>query len=822
MTIKKYILAIALVFGFISMNAQTLRALEKAGDNAMTSNDYFAAITHYGEILSVKEDRLDIAYKYGLAAHSFNAFEIAEKSFAKIASNNIEDEELSKQLSNVKFWLGDTQKKMGKYEDAIVSFKDFLRSTSTLEETDQDLVALASKQIEDCEWAASQEKLEMDNGYVITHLGDDVNTPYAEFAPVSIEDELFFTSLRYEKDRYTRNRILSFSKVMKSNKGTINTILLDSYDSTDKHIAHTAFTKERDQVFFTVCGYDSDRNISCQLFSGALMNKDTWGQVVPLSESINIEGQTVTQPNIGYEGDQAYLYFVSDREGGKGGDDIWRAKLGADGSVATPENLKSINTEGDDITPFFHSNSNTLYFSSNGRQSMGGHDVYSVKISADGVGDVEHFGLPLNSSYNDVYFTLGADEELGHISSNRPESKYLVDSLASCCYDLYKIDFENQLNLQANLFDEDTEDPIMQSTAVIKELTHDLSANDKLDDANTYEVDVLRNRKYELTFAAPGYESKTIMVSTMDVKRNADLSEDVMLKPLPIALLATALDAKSLAALSEVTYTLYEDDNGTWKKVKELTIKDLNKFDLTLDRNKKYRITASRMDYKDTFEEFDTYDLIGGSSKEISLLLDKMTPSEIIKRGLDEFLPVPLYFDNDKPKMNLADITKTQFTYGQLNDAYYLRKAKFLNVNALGLTGEQRTMVSGDVESFFESDVRYAKESLNVFCESLVEYLELGNTAEIMIQGYASPLADPEYNLRLGQRRTSSIQNHINQWGGGALLKFVNNGSLKITFKSYGEAEVQPGVSDNPADIKNSIYALDASRERRVTIIEVK
>ena len=104
----------------------------------------------------------------------------------------------------------------------------------------------------------------------------------------------------------------------------------------------------------------------------------------------------------------------------------------------------------------------------------------------------------------------------------------------------------------------------------------------------------------------------------------------------------------------------------------------------------------------------------------------------------------------------------------------------------------------------------------------MVEYLKLGNTAEIMIQGYASPLAENEYNLNLGRRRTSSIQNHINQWGGGALLPFVNDGILKITFKSYGETEVRPGVSDNPSDIRNSVYALDASKERRVVIIEVK
>ena len=285
--------------------------------------------------------------------------------------------------------------------------------------------------------------------------------------------------------------------------------------------------------------------------------------------------------------------------------------------------------------------------------------------------------------------------------------------------------------------------------------------------------------------------------------------------------MAAALDSASLAALSEVNYTLSVEEDGQWKRIKALTIEDLKAFSQILERDRNYSITATREGYKEQNTAFDTYGMTGGTTKEVSLLLPKMTPSEVLKVGIDKFLPVPLYFDNDKPR-GLADPSLTQFTYGELNQAYYERKPTFLDINTRGLTGEERTMAAGAIETFFEDDIRYAKESLDLFCERMLAYLNLGNTAEILIQGFASPLADYEYNLNLGRRRTSSIQNHISQWRDGALLPFVEDGSLKITFKSFGESAVKPGVSDNPTDIKNSIYSIDASRERRVQIIEVK
>ena len=94
--------------------------------------------------------------------------------------------------------------------------------------------------------------------------------------------------------------------------------------------------------------------------------------------------------------------------------------------------------------------------------------------------------------------------------------------------------------------------------------------------------------------------------------------------------------------------------------------------------------------------------------------------------------------------------------------------------------------------------------------------------AEIIIKGYASPLAESEYNLILTKRRISSIENHFSTYKGGVFMKYIQEGLLKVTEAPYGEQLSNSGVSDNPKDRKNSIYGVPASLERRVEIIELK
>ena len=67
-------------------------------------------------------------------------------------------------------------------------------------------------------------------------------------------------------------------------------------------------------------------------------------------------------------------------------------------SFGEPVNLSAINTDEDDITPHFHTSSQTLYFSSEGHQNMGGFDIYKSKKTTQWEA-IEHLGVPINSSF---------------------------------------------------------------------------------------------------------------------------------------------------------------------------------------------------------------------------------------------------------------------------------------------------------------------------------------------------------------------------------------------------------------------------------------
>lgn len=64
------------------------------------------------------------------------------------------------------------------------------------------------------------------------------------------------------------------------------------------------------------------------------------------------------------------LYFVSNSLKGKGGIDIYYCKKAKDGSWDLPVNLSSVNTDGNERTPYLDDSWN-FYFSSDGHTGMG-------------------------------------------------------------------------------------------------------------------------------------------------------------------------------------------------------------------------------------------------------------------------------------------------------------------------------------------------------------------------------------------------------------------------------------------------------------------
>ncbi len=108
--------------------------------------------------------------------------------------------------------------------------------------------------------------------------------------------------------------------------------------------------------------------------------------------------------------DGRYLYFSSNRPGGKGGMDLWMSKRLKNGSWQKPTNLgDSINTKGDEVSPFIHSDNTTLFFSSNVHDGLGEQDIFYTKLKNNTWTKPKNLGYPINTHLDDFGLTIAAD-----------------------------------------------------------------------------------------------------------------------------------------------------------------------------------------------------------------------------------------------------------------------------------------------------------------------------------------------------------------------------------------------------------------------------
>ena len=143
-----------------------------------------------------------------------------------------------------------------------------------------------------------------------------------------------------------------------------------------------------------------------------------WTGVTPLDRTINTldnEVHAALDPSL------EKLYIVSDRNGGWGGFDIYVCRKNDDGSWTSPENLGPIiNTPYNENTPFFDDDG-TLYFSSEGHETMGGYDIFICQPADTGWTSPYNIGYPVNSTDHDLFFVPVKQEFLGFSSAFNTE-----------------------------------------------------------------------------------------------------------------------------------------------------------------------------------------------------------------------------------------------------------------------------------------------------------------------------------------------------------------------------------------------------------------
>lgn len=271
-------------------------------------------------------------------------------------------------------------------------------------------------------------------GAKITNISSPVNTENAEYVPVISSDEgvMIYTyrgegstgglqndvnvpdplGMYYEDVFITYKKNGSWTKP-KSIGSNINTV---------EHDAAIALSNDGQKLFL----YRDDRTNGGGVFVSRLQGTE-YSTPEPVAGYINTRHW---EGSASMSADEKTIYFSSDRPGGKGGKDIYKATLMSDSTWGNVMNMgPAVNTPYDDDAPFIHPDGQTLIFSSKGHNSMGGYDIFRVDLMGNDTLNLKpiNLGYPINTPDDDIYFVLNADGSKGYYSSGKEGGAGLQD-----------------------------------------------------------------------------------------------------------------------------------------------------------------------------------------------------------------------------------------------------------------------------------------------------------------------------------------------------------------------------------------------------------
>jgi outer membrane protein OmpA-like peptidoglycan-associated protein len=254
-----------------------------------------------------------------------------------------------------------------------------------------------------------------------------ISTAADEYLPVITPDNemAYFTRSTFMEEKFTgginteRKRLerFSFAPNAGSNSFQAGTPMPAPFNMNNNE-GGASLSADNRYMFFTICKNDGGDQLNCDLFYTVFQN-GVWSEIKNAGPNINGKDTWESQPSLSSDG--RTLYFASNRAGGLGGIDIWKSTKDAKGNWGAPENLgPRINTDGNEKSPFFHSDGQTLYFSSTGHLGYGGYDIYLSKLSKDtGWVKPRNIGYPINSVRDDLGFFVSTDGKYGYFASDK-------------------------------------------------------------------------------------------------------------------------------------------------------------------------------------------------------------------------------------------------------------------------------------------------------------------------------------------------------------------------------------------------------------------
>jgi len=341
-------------------------------------------------------------------------------------------------------------KMVGKYDEARSELNRYL--TMGKKSLDRDKKKLATTEMLGCDTASMLIRKQLP--VALNNLGSDVNKPHIEFSPIPVsKDEIIFGSLNESELKYyelteAKPKRKLYVATREAGKWVNQGEMAGPFNSDEMNIGNGAFSLDGNRFYFTRCEENWKMEMICHLWV-AKRNQRGWDEPVNLDEKVNMSSFSSTQPTVGTESkrNREVIYFVSDRPEGYGGKDIWYTIYDAKkNTYSEARNAgKSINTPLDEVTPFYYEKERKFFYSTNGRSGLGGFDIYYTRGELKEWTPATNIGYPINSSVDDISYTLTEEGDNGFLVSNRKGGQQILHE--TCCDDIYEFYKTNPVHL---------------------------------------------------------------------------------------------------------------------------------------------------------------------------------------------------------------------------------------------------------------------------------------------------------------------------------------------------------------------------------------
>mgnify|MGYP000577882215 CR=1 FL=1 len=394
----------------------------KEANTLIEENQYKVALPIWLKLLQQQPANANLNYKIGLcyissANDKLKSLKYFKKATTKTTKNYDPFSSVEKKAPlDAYLYLAKIQHINYDLDDALTSYQTF-KKIATKKHFLYEKANLGLKQCENAKVAVANPVKA-----TIKNMGTTINSAYSEYSPVISVDEssIYFTSRRVRKDSSNLYYIDFID-----GKHFEDIYVAHKYDSTwsepellnintDGHEAVINVSTDG-QTLFIFKDDNGDGNIYSSKKTG-----EAWSEPTKIGSDVNITSRE-THVHITPNGES--LFFVSDRDGGKGGKDIYVCKKLPNGEWAKAQNIgNTINTPYDEDGVFIHPDGKTMYFSSNGPNSIGDYDIfYSTLDEAGNWSPPTNMGYPVNSTDDDVFFVTSTDGKRGYFSSFKEE-----------------------------------------------------------------------------------------------------------------------------------------------------------------------------------------------------------------------------------------------------------------------------------------------------------------------------------------------------------------------------------------------------------------